>query len=442
MVNKNALNAQNLRGRNLAVEWVLEHAEDDEMPCMEGFGSEVSIFKSAYVKTGLYKRTNKPEAGIKCVLSLMNAFVKSCEGEAFCIGDMYDQLIAPPYGLRKGIIPLLFAYAIREYKDEIVLTLKDKEVGLSSAILSAINDNPYDYYLFVERGTAEKDTFIDELLELFNDYSKGTYASGNKTQLVVSCMQNWIRSLPEYTKKCLYLYRDGDFKPVDNSIKVVRTELIKFEINSRELLFDIWKNKLSQSGALVECVQEIRRVKKFLDNHISEYKHSLTSYLIAVFAPGYNGSLSRAAKLWFDNLPKTTKQHIFDSNTNTLLNMIGQRQSFDDIAFVEELALMYTSMSIEDWSDELAKSFMEQIETSINKVNAYDGTDSETSGESLINISIAGTQISKSFNESEISPLGKTVLNNLQAVLDEYNDSIENDEKLSIIAKLLSDIIR
>lgn len=442
MVNKNVLNAQNLRGRNLVVDWILSHSDYEEIPCMEGFGPEVSIFKSAYIKTGLYKNKTDLSREITAVLNVMNEFIMECEGKSLCVGDMYATLTEPPYGLRKGIIPLLFVYSLCSYKNEVVLYLKDKEVEISSSIISAMNDNPEDYYLFMEKGTAEKDRFIDDLYELFISYAKGVNSTANKMQNAVCCMQNWIRSLPEYTKKYMYTFKDGNSQLVDNSVKVVRSELLRFEISTRELLFVIWKNKLSQSGELSECLQEIKRVKNLLDSHISNFKQYLCTYLIAKFAPGYNGSLSRAAKLWYDNIPDAAKKHIFDSNTNSLLRIIDERHSFDDIEFVDTLALLYMSMSIEDWSDELAKSFMEQIESSISKVNKYTECDSDQKGECVISISYSGNQINKTFNESEISPLGKTALNNLRSVLEEYNDSIENDEKLSIITKLLSDIIR
>ena len=49
--------------------------------------------------------------------------------------------------------------------------------------------------------------------------------------------------------------------------------------------------------------------------------------------------------------------------------------------------------------------------------------------------------IERTFDSEEISPLGTTVLRNLQSVFDEYNGAISPEEQLSIIAKLLEDII-
>ena len=51
-------------------------------------------------------------------------------------------------------------------------------------------------------------------------------------------------------------------------------------------------------------------------------------------------------------------------------------------------------------------------------------------------------EVEKSFADAEISPLGQTALSNLKAVFEEYNDAIEPDEQLAIIAKLIGDVIR
>jgi hypothetical protein len=50
-------------------------------------------------------------------------------------------------------------------------------------------------------------------------------------------------------------------------------------------------------------------------------------------------------------------------------------------------------------------------------------------------------QFEKTFEPGGISPLGKTVLNNLLSVFEEYNDAIEPDEQLAIIVKLMGDVI-
>ena len=63
----------------------------------------------------------------------------------------------------------------------------------------------------------------------------------------------------------------------------------------------------------------------------------------------------------------------------------------------------------------------------------------EYSGRLLIQL--GGGIHEKTFTADEISPLGKTALSNLRSVFDEYNDALEPDEQLAILAKLIEEII-
>lgn len=441
MVNKTTLNSQNRKGRNSVIDWVLSHSDDAVIPCMDGYGPEVSIFKSMYSHTGLAESENVCDEGINEVLRIINQFISSSESKAMEFKNLYEILQNAPYRMRKGVIPLFIAYVLRKYKKDAILYFKEKEVEITSAILSALNDSPEDYSLLLEKGTQEREKMLDDLEKLFENCSDYSYTSANRIYSVVKAMQNWMRSLPEYTKKHMLYFNGGVETPVDNSIRVVRNDLLKFELNAREVLFKNWKTRLSPSGDLRESVLEVRRVKKYLDTHISNFKKELSNYLVTLFVPGYSGSLTNAINLWYQKLPESTKRHVFDSEANTFLALAENRNSFDDQRLLNELSVLFVSMAIEDWTDQLAKQFISLITGAIDRINNF--VEVKTVGqECKLAISLSGTQVEKTFSSSEISPLGKTVLSNLRAVLEEYNDAVEPDEQLAIIAKLIGDIVQ
>lgn len=440
MVNKAVLNAQNIKGRNIVLDWMLNHANDSVIPCPEGYGPEVSIFKAMYLHTGLAASEEVADNGINAVLRLITAFVNSCEAKKNSFEQLYDTLQKPPYGMRKGIIPLFVVYVLRKYKENTIVYYKGKEIELSAQVLSALNDMPAEYSLMLEEGTQEKEDFLNVLETIFSEYLDGGSLSTNKVYSVAKGMQNWMRSLPEYTKRFMVSYSGGVVSPVDNSTKVIRNDLLKFEINAREMLFNTWRNKLSLSGSLDECVSEIRRVKKLLDMHTQYFRQELINHLVALFVPGYTGSLSKAMKLWFEKTPDGTKKHIFDSTANNLLMLADSWDSFDDQHLINELAVMFVSMAVEDWNDGLVKQFYSEIEAAIDRINSYVEKKTDSQGCTLA-ISLPDGIVEKSFSGAEISPLGKTALSNLHSIFDEYNGAIEPDEQLAIIAELIRDIV-
>lgn len=441
MVNKKVLNQQNLKGRNIAVDWVLTHCEDTEIPCMEGYGPEVSIFKAMYVHTGLSKSERSKDGAICEVLDLIKEFIDSAEKQSICFSTLYGVLEMPPYGMRKGIIPLFVAYVLRNYKDSLVIYYKDKEVELNATILNAINDNPENYSILLEAGTADREEYLKSLENLFNSYEDSTYTGANRVFAIVKNMQNWMRSLPDYTKKFSYYYHNGAPVKVDNSIKIVRNDLLKFEINARETLFSSWKDKLSANGEYLECAAEIRRVKEFLDMHIVDFKESLIDYLVALFMPGYTGTLSKAVKLWYEKLPESTKRHVFDTDANALLLLANNWNSYDDQRLLNELSILIVSMGIEDWTDQLFDNFKQSLEATLERINSFVEVENDQSKCKFV-IDLPEGKVEKTFSETEISPIGLTALSNLKAIFDEYNGAIEPDEQLAIIASLVKDVIR
>ena len=441
MVNKRTLNTQNTKARDLVVGWILEHAEDTTIPCMPGYGPEVSIFKSAFKHTGLDISCKVQDAGMNTVLDKISEFIASCETSKRNFQVLYQTLSSVPFGMRRGIIPLYIAYVLRQYKENIILYYNGKEVELSSATLSHLNENPESYQILIETGTADKNKYLDGLQTLFARNTDTRTPSINRIYSVVKSMQNWIRSLPEYTKKFKRYWDNGEATNVDPSVESIRSELMKFEINSRELLFDTWVSKLSATEDLGECLNEVTRVKKLLDEHLALCREELIKKLTAMFMPGYQGGLSHSVISWYKKLPDSTKQHVFDANTNALLSTARAIAAYNDDDLLDDLVSIFASIAVEDWNDATADAFIKGISDSISRVNECLEVKSDDGQEDRLTIVVDGVNIEKTFSTDSITPLGKTAFNNLKSVFEEYNDALEPDEQLAILAKLLSEII-
>lgn len=102
---------------------------------------------------------------------------------------------------------------------------------------------------------------------------------------------------------------------------------------------------------------------------------------------------------------------------------------------------LVVNMDLADWNDKTLDKFIQSFSDAIQKINGYENSASKHSGENGIELKFNGTKITKTFSTSETSPLGKTLLSNLQFALDEYGDAISPDEKLNIMIKIIKDII-
>lgn len=442
MVNKKVLNAQNLKGRDIVVSWILEHSDDAAIPCMDGFGPEVSIFKSAFSFTGLDTSTHANDIGLNNVISEIQKFIVGCEKKRGNFKDLYSKLMEKPYGMRKGIIPLYLAYVVRTYKENIVLYFSDKEVELSAAVLGRINDSPERYEMIVERGTKEKDGYLSRLDSIFKEYKDPRVLSANRVYSIMRSMQNWYRALPEYTKKYTFFFENGEKREIPEYYKVLRSDLAKYDLNSREVIFEKWISALSSEKNLSECHNKIADFKAAMDLHIINFRKEISKSLIAVFSPDYKGGLPKAANAWYKRLPDSTKQHVFDANCNALLTITGNVSTFDENDFLDNLVNVFETIGIEDWNDNLAGRFIAEIAEAVGKIVAYEGCEETGKNECKVMISMPGIEVEKNFATDDISPLAKTALNNMAAVFDEYNDALEPDEKIAILAQLIGKVIQ
>ncbi|MFI3254041.1 MAG: hypothetical protein R3Y63_06840 [Eubacteriales bacterium] len=434
MVNKNKLNAQNIKGRNLAVDWILEQNHAEIIPCMEGSGPEVSVFQSAYVATGLDRNQANPAFYLEPTLKIMQDFIQDSMKERQDFTGLYQILLAPPYGLRKGIIPLLFGFALRHYQTEAIFYFKDKEIALSATLLSAINNAPEGYQLLLEAGTQERQHFLTELDQLFPQQSR---TARNPVYHIMESMQIWMRSLPEYSK---HYTTEISGEPLDQSIKTLRKELLKYDVNSRDFLFETLP-KLSKTKDFTEVFQEVVQIKETLDTHLARSTTALLQETTQLFQPHYEGSLSQAIITWYQSLDAHVNTGIFPVSGKTLLQFAQSLTSYDDQRTLQQLILRFEGIALEDWKDANFSSFFKKLEEAFTQITKPQAPVTASSAKGKILVQREGATLERNFSSDEISPLGEALSNNLRGSLEEFNDSISPEETIAILVQLMEEYL-
>lgn len=441
LINKNNLTAPIKKARTAIIEHLFENSDAKEIPDISGYGPEATIFKAVFKTTGLYKSRTCEDAGFERALDIIRVFVRNAENAKQDFQRAYKMLLSPPYGIRKGIIPLLFAYVLKDYKEKILLYFGKNEIELSAENLSIINDVEGDkYQLLLESGTQLKERAVDSLREMFASYGGVDCRSLNKVYNVVRCMQNWMRALPEYTKKCTKVVNKQELVLLGDRENIFRKELLKFELNSREFLFEKIFDDNTETG-YNETIQWVQQTKTLYDNHISSIKQYLIEKTTTFFVENYMGSLASSMMYWREKLSEGTKQRIFKVLANQLLSYVNDLTVYDDEKIIVDLAQMITGVNIVDWNDKTLESYLDTIQEVLSEINEYDSRDHNDAKENTIEISINGTVVTKKFSSVEYSPLGLTFMDNLESTLDDYADSVSPDEKLSILLELIKKIV-
>lgn len=209
MINRDRPSVSAMAGRRKLMLAMLE-MEDKEDLGIEKFPSEKAIYRSLLLATGIHSNTpdgwkfvvpnlsNSDENGIQPLWQTIEKFFDRSEKAPLTVAQFYDELLSPPFGIKAGVLPLLFLSAYQVYKDEI-----------------AIYENGY-YSPFMTQETLEKilkspEIFsiqrfrVDHLREqLFKKYAQAITLddpSAVNMMGVVKPLARFMVNLPDYTKR-------------------------------------------------------------------------------------------------------------------------------------------------------------------------------------------------------------------------------------------------
>ena len=107
---------------------------------LQGFTPDVSLFRTMFLNTNLYKQDDNynskgwrfadPEEikdkGLSDVWGIIkNFFTEPSENEKSIL-VLFNKLMAPPYGLRRALLPVLFSAGLKAFPSFITITFKDE----------------------------------------------------------------------------------------------------------------------------------------------------------------------------------------------------------------------------------------------------------------------------------------------------------------------------
>ena len=378
---------------------------------------------------------------MKPLLGKIKEFIISADKKEMNFSALYNEVTtnANKIGARRGVLPIYLAYVLKGYKDDIIIYLKSgrskKELILDTHVIENINANPENYIIKLEEGTVEKDKYVTDLLHIFEGYINKT--SNNKFVDIIYGMKRWIQSLSLYSQNHKINLLEGI--EVSSEIIKLRNELVQFEINYRSFIFNDLLKHL-KVNSFDECIEKLKVIKDYLDNHDDMVREYLIGRTKDIINKDYKGTLKSALVKWYGELSQEQKDHLYNTEANEFLKII-ESSTNNEIEIINKLAYNFSSLMIEDWNDNTVDIYIEGIKNSKNTIEEYESACDKDGDEGLVKILIESQDkniVEKTFNKVEISPLGSTLLNAMEEVMEEYGDSIDDNEKRNILMEILS----
>lgn len=371
VVNKDNITSVVARYREKVVAGLLANKLEPNLG-LSGHAQDVSIMRSTLINTNVLQDTStqpyllvagNDNENIQNVLDVIHNFLKETSRKKerrFRI--LYDKLTSAEYGIgiKKGIIPIFIAVILHSLKQYIVITHKGVELEITPATLHNINDNPDNFYVYLEDWNKDKNDYIDRLEKLFSSNIIEREKEYNTFSYIVKAMQRWFISLPKYTKEQKQVYvGNGRYEKLDKIYISFINSLRTPTINAREYLFDKLLNIFKYESLNIDIVKDIGTIKHLLDDTITNLIKHLAGDILLIFAPEANerSTLSSVLKDWYEGLKDTTKNHLFSTGDEQILALI-RSASNDEVYLVQRLCKAVTGLRIDDWDNRMINEFI------------------------------------------------------------------------------------
>jgi hypothetical protein len=213
LINRDKPSSQANAARNKLLAAMLAHPQQLDLG-IQKYPAEKSLYRSILRKTGLHRLQDQEtglwafshpgEDGSQDALNMLpvwqkiQEFLKSTESSPRPLSDLNSTLIAAPYGVKIGLLPIIYVTAYLVHKDELALYEDGRYVaGFTADMLERFVKRPDEY-------TIQRFNLDGMRAGLLREYSEVIQFKdpANATMLgFASELAKYFGSLPEYTKK-------------------------------------------------------------------------------------------------------------------------------------------------------------------------------------------------------------------------------------------------
>ena len=343
-----------------------------EMLGIEGNYPDASIFRTILLHTGLY--TNKDDVwkyalpdqvkdpGLQKVWSKIQQFFTVPSEQFKDIPGFFDELMEPPYGVRAGLLPILFTAGLKAFPS--VYSLRYKGGGYVSDILPSeieqLCREPKQYDFIVLDIDQTKCDYLNSVLELFGTQARS--ATGN--DLIRACydaLENWKMGLPAGALSTRYLAQKTRHFQV----------ILRQQSDPVQLLFERIPRALDCSiDDQQVLLKSLEKCKNELSEVIDSYQQKAISSLRRALSLNWkseNGEVKEIARRWSLCFPDELSNMLNNNESKGLLSRM-RMQYPSDAKLVDSLSGLLLKKTIKRWDDSCIANFDRKIHNAVRRI--------------------------------------------------------------------------
>jgi hypothetical protein len=393
-----------------------------------GTSAESTIYRALMLHT-------KDDENLLLVKKEVLSFIHESKGKKVPFSKLINKLTKAPFGMRKGPIPVFIVEMLTELEDMPVVYLGKKELAIDAPLMANIMQKPEDYSLYVEEETGQKLEYIEDLEKLFWEYRSYCRGIENRHRLskLTWTIQSWYRSLPQTSTT----FRNPDY--IGQDIRKIDSfrKIFNGPVNPREVLFDLIP-KMFNGKSFAETFDSVKKIKEELDFHIYKVKENAVNAIRAGLSLDEKDDLLICIKEWYNGLPDNVKSSLLSADSQRLLGIIREIELTNAAEIAERFSKEITGFFIEDWNDNSLNVFTSGLHSLMSEIEEKrQKTDTSLEQKIIIATSEGAKECFYDFDPDNLSASGYFFQNALDDMLEEYGDSLENNEKIGILMQMV-----
>nr|MDA3851857.1 hypothetical protein [Spirochaetaceae bacterium] len=376
MIVKQKLRSNLVNGRKKLLFAILDNTGAKDLN-LEGFTPDVSMFRSLLLNSGLYHQVGsgdgvdtwvfaKPEEltdpGLQAMWSILQDFFTT-PGENKSFITLLEELKRPPFGLRKGVIPILLASALRAFPS--VISITHQKSGYLEDILPSdlekICESPEEYLLAVEALNDKRTELLSRLYYLFAPEENISSREMDLIRKTYDAIEMWKSNLPEASMTSRRISTDTRiFQELVRNIKDPRHTFFhkipgKYNSTDIDFLYDVIKKSKEELEGITGAY----------------YQMASKSVLSALQMPSYKtNEVAHAIGVWISYLPEELFTKFKDSIAKAL--MVRLRINYENYnLLIDSVAGLLIGKPVNKWDDSTITVFEREFQENIHRIEDF-----------------------------------------------------------------------
>lgn len=438
LINRRGVSRPMKKARQKLISQIMR-GEDCSM-YQKGTAPEATIYRAVFVKTGIlsFEKENPTEKdrGTQQVLKTIIAFFKSSVGEKKSFASLYETLLGKGLGVRQGVLPLYLAYCISKLRAMPVIYLGDREVKLDAEILDSINDSPEKYFLYTERSTYDKEVYLETLERIFGREDRRDADKLNRLEVLCDDIYQWYCSLPQ----CARTYSVEDKKRnIQQGIKKFRSVFSKLERNPREVLL-VTLPAAFELKDYHKLAGQLESMKQEMDHYLWNLKTQVVYCIRKNFGFCGDKDLKKSLDDWYQVWGCGAETQVNSRQVTELLRTIRELSTHDEHKIADRIVKSVLDVYIEDFKEQSIQQFVSQLSLIKQEIEQQTADKGEKSSK-IVFTNSQGREVHRYFQMEKEDGTSTFLQNEIESTLEEYGDSLEVNQKISVIVRMLEKLL-